>query len=269
MSQCIICIVLVYCRNSLGRNDNPNAIEFQSAFKKLLICHPATTSMDHNVISNATGILTVSSKGTDRSLPVESQAQDQDQVEFEQELEISYEVVMLDEIDGMDPYAQHVCAYIALCVEEEIVQKIKQHKFKCTSCEFVLSAAQDKINDGLLAMKCEKSKQPSASTLKIVIFCNAVLKMFSAKCYQGSNFNCVWMTLCENVDIDDLYRDFAVIHSGEDESTSIGHKKEFISELIKIYMSMKSRKIGNKITEEQRGELLRFRKKRHYLLAGQ
>lgn len=38
-------------RNQQGRNDNPNAIEFRSAFRKLLVCHPLLTSKDHNVIS--------------------------------------------------------------------------------------------------------------------------------------------------------------------------------------------------------------------------
>lgn len=267
MSPCTIFYsIFVCCRNSLGRNDNPNAIEFASAFKKLLICHPATTSMDHNVISNATGILTVSSKGSKKPLPAKPQAQNE---AIELELELRYEVVMLNEIDGMDPYSQHVCAYIALCIEEEIAKKIKQYKIKCSSCAFVLSAAKDKINDGLLAMKGENSKQPSASTLKIVIFCNAVLKIYSTENYQGNNFNCIWRTICENVDIDDLYTDFAFIHSAEDNSTSIDHKTEFISEVIKLYMTMKSQKVGNKITQEERGELIRFKKKRDYLLAGQ
>lgn len=57
-------------RNSVGRNDNPNAIEFQSAFRKLLVCHPITTSMDQNCITDATKILTVSSRKP-RSQPVQ------------------------------------------------------------------------------------------------------------------------------------------------------------------------------------------------------
>lgn len=55
-------------RNSLGSNDNPNAIEFKSAFRKLLICHPVMTSLDQNVITNATGILTVSSRAKKKPL---------------------------------------------------------------------------------------------------------------------------------------------------------------------------------------------------------
>lgn len=49
-------------RNGLGRNDNPNVSQFSSTFRKLLVCHPLTTSLGQNVISNATGILTKSAE---------------------------------------------------------------------------------------------------------------------------------------------------------------------------------------------------------------
>lgn len=57
-------------RNCQGRNTNPSTVEFRSAFRKLLVCHPLVTSVDHNVITNATGILTVSSKNPNRVRPV-------------------------------------------------------------------------------------------------------------------------------------------------------------------------------------------------------
>lgn len=70
------------------------------------------TSVDHNVITNATKILTVSSKSKKKlSLPVPEQ-------EFELELELSYEDVMLEEIENMEPYEQHMCAYLAVCIKK-------------------------------------------------------------------------------------------------------------------------------------------------------
>lgn len=48
-----------------------------------------------------------------------------------------------------------------------------------------------------------------------------------------------------------------------------GHKEEFIINLIKMYMTIKSQKIGNKITDEDRGELIRNRRKHAVHQAGQ
>lgn len=222
------------------------------------------TSVDHNVISNATGILTISSKSKKKSLPATVQTQT-----FELELELSYEDVMLAEIDAMDPYEQHMCAYLALCIEEKFLQNTKQYKYKCTKCADILSAADDKITDELLAMKGEESKQPSASTLKLIIFANAVMKMYSAEQTQGNCLNSECKTICENLDIDDLYCNFDFGHDEQEQSITHDHKKEFISQLIKVYLVMKSKKIGKKISEEERGEIIRYRKKRDYLLAGQ
>lgn len=42
--------IIIISRNSLGSNDNPDPVEFQRAFKKLLICHPLLTSVDDNVL---------------------------------------------------------------------------------------------------------------------------------------------------------------------------------------------------------------------------
>lgn len=257
-----------YFRNRLGSNDNPNTIEFKSAFTKLLVCHPAMTSVDQNVITNATGILTVSSKNKTKPSLLSVREQELREQEFEIELELSYEHIMLEEIENMEPYEQHMCAYIALCIEDKFLQTIKQHKYKCTKCAEVLISPGDKINDDLLAMKTE-NKQPSASTLKIVIFANAVMKMYSVEHLQGNSFNAVWKTIRENVDTDDVYKNFDCSEHEEEVSTRYGHKEEFISQLIKTYMTMKSVKICKKIAVEERGELIRHRKKREYIAAGQ
>lgn len=249
-------------RNSLGSNDNPNAIEFKSAFRKLLICHPALTSVDHNVITDATKILTVSSRIQKKPLPSPNTDQD-----FELELELYYEDIMIGEINEMDRYDEHVCAYVASCIEEKFCQNIKQSKYKCGKCAEVFQT-DDKINDELLKMKTE-SKQPSQSTFKLIIFANAVMKMYSNERCRGNNFNVIQKTIKENLDIDDVYNGFLDVHHGEEALLTHGHKIEFISELIKTYMTMKSHKIGAKITEKEQGELIRRRRKRAVILAGQ
>lgn len=225
----------------MGRNTNPNAVEFRAAFKKLLVCHPVLTSVDHNVITNATGILTVSSTSTKRPLPSSSQDQ-----AFDFELECCYEDLILGEIDAMEPYDQHMCAYQASCIEEKVLQSIKLHKYKCTKCADVLSDADDRINDELLAMKAGERIQPSRSTFKLVMYANAVMKMCSVERSQGNELTSILKVICENVDINDLYSNFQKHHE-QSESAMNEHKNEFISQVIKVYMTMKSKQICKRI----------------------
>lgn len=144
LRKCFELCFSYYSRNSLGSNDNPNAIEFKSAFRKLLICHPVMTSVDHNVITNATGILTASSRSKKKPLTSSNSAQP-----FELELQLDYEDIMLVELDEMDPYDEHLCAYVAICIGDKFHQNVKQYKYKCSKCAEVLQFG-DKMNDELL-----------------------------------------------------------------------------------------------------------------------
>lgn len=261
----LIMIISFQFRNSLGRNDNPNAIEFASAFKKLLICHPVLTSVDNNVITNATGILTVSSRIQKNSSAIQI-LEPEFQLELDQE-SLNYEMLMLNEIENMDPYEQHMCAYIASCIEKKFIQNTNLHKYKCKECANVLLAASDTINDDLLAMSPEENKQPSANTLKIVIFCNAIMKLISAESQLGNSFSSVSRIIGENIDIDDLFVDVNFIHKEKELPTA--HKIEFVTMLIETYMILKSHKIGKKISDKERGELIRHLRKRSVIETGQ
>lgn len=255
---------MILHRNSLGRNDNPNTVEFRSAFRKLLICHPIITSVGHNVITNATGILTVSTSRSRAKIPISPITQ-------EIEVEIPYEDLMISEIGDMDAYDQHMAAYIALCVEEKILKNIRLNKYKCPECAQDLLSSAEKINDSLLEMKMN-AKQPSESTLKIIVFSNAVMKIISSHREQGNDFDTVWKTIFNNIDIDDLflYSKFETHKQvTENISKEYSHKEQFIIEIIKTYMALKSEKIGSKITDEERGELIRQRRKNAIHKAGQ
>lgn len=238
-------------------------IEFQSVFKKLLVCHPLLTSVDHNVISNATGILTVSSRSKSKRTSVTAQPESMLMPEI-----YSYEYEMLEEIENMEPYEQHICAYLALCIEAKVLQDLATPK-KCKICAEVLYSPSEKINDEFLALKGDDSKQPSESTIKIVIFANAIMKKISAEHRQGNSFNAVSKAICEYLDIDDVYAEFHTAHHDEDGLSTREHKKLFIAQIINTYMTMKSKNIGKKITEEERGDLIRQRNKRNVIVAGQ
>lgn len=218
--------------------------------------------------------MTVSSGRKENTLLSATQTQFE-RITADFELELCYEAVMIGEIESMELYEQHMCAYIALCIEEKFIQNTRQHKYKCSKCANILLASDDKIHDDLLALKEELDgiiNQPSSSTLKIVIFANAVMKMIFDENQKGNNMNAICNAINENIDIDDLYENFDLGHNGVEET--IGnqdrtHKIEFINILIKTYMTMKSQNIGKKISDAQRGELIRHKKKRAVILRGQ
>lgn len=213
-------------RNSLGRNDNPNAIEFKSAFRKLLVCHPITTCRDSNAITNATGILTVPS--TRNKMPKISSVWPEVQ---EYELGVDYDQLMLEEISTMDLYQQHLSAYLALCIEQKFEQNIQRNCYKCDDCAAILRSKNYRINDDLLAMKCENgpANQPLESTFKMVIFAEAVMKTINSMSNEGNNIKAIYKTVYNNLDVDDLYAYADFIH--EEESNSLDHKEKFISEV--------------------------------------
>lgn len=240
-------------------------MEFRAAFQKLLVCHPLITSKGTNVITNATGILTISSRKPTEIQLTSKSPPDQTQ---EYEIEVDYSTLLVDELNDMDQYDHHVIASVALSIEQKLIQKMNicKHKYKCSQCIELLLTSSEKIHDNLLAMKVTNS-QPSKSTVDIVTFANAVMKWISKQRGQGNDHNAVLRTIYNNLIIDDLYtNENFELH--EHKSNNL-HKDEFVKQLIEIYLQLKSNKIGKKITDEERGELIRNRRKQDVHHAGQ
>lgn len=242
-------------RNSQGRNDNPNATEFASAFRKLLVCHPLTTSKDHNVMTNATGILTV---------PVRAKKKQQQLINLAQTevIDVNYTELLSLEMESMQEFDHHVCAYVALCVEERMIRQIKtSHKSRCQECVRILLDENIKIDDALLAKKgANEHQQPCESTAQIIIFSNAIIKLFPS---NGISFDDINKTICENLELDKLYCASTFNHNGQN------HKTEFVAHVVKKYLILKSERVGKLIGDEERGTFMRSRLNNQIHLAGQ
>lgn len=242
-------------RNSLGRNENPNSAEFRSAFKKLLVCHPCLTSRDHNSISNATKILTVSS-ATKKKPPIH----DADEpIELEDEID---RVEMIEnEIEGMEPFQHHMYAFAALEIEKLMKTFMSRSKEKwCSQCADVFNE-NSKIQDELLAKKQTKHKQaeqPCESTLKIVIISNAVLKQI-----RRTDIEKAQTTIFNNIFINDLYTSSDFEHHRQHTTShlQISAKERFIMEVVQQYLRLKSEFAGRLITNEEQGVWMRNRMK--------
>lgn len=247
-------------RNSVGRNDNPNTNEFRGAFRKLLICHPLITSVGHNIITNATEILTVSSSkkpNAQRNKPPESQ---------EYELEIDYALLLQQQKNKMDPYDHHMVANVAQSIEKRLIEKVEKNK--CPKCINILQRSNNKMQDELL-VKNPSNLQPCISTVDIVIFSNAVVDLISKHRSQGNDYNAVWKTILCNLDMNDLFENVDFANHPVSLQQLSDHKEDFVVQLIKAYLTLKSQKIGKKLTEGEHGELIRKRKQKAVQFSGQ
>lgn len=244
-------------RNSVGRNDNPNTIEFRAAFRKLLVCYPLLTSLGHNVISNASKILTVSSAAKKRpppAIPIQS--------EFI--LEVPYQEIIGEELAEMQPFDQHMCAFAASNTEQRVTRDLnRSSKSNCSKCALIFSQ-NDKISDALLAKKnirFAQIDQPCQSTLTLVIFSNALMKVVPSGI--NKDYNSLGGAIYDNLNIDDLYTASDFEHNGED------HKEEFVRKVIFMFLTLKSESISKRLTDEQQGDLMRNRLKAYTHLSGQ
>lgn len=232
-------------RNSTGSNDNPNAIEFKSAFRKLLICHPLLTSKGHNVIPSTLKIMNVPSTRKTPLPKVEPLARE----EFELDFTCCYEDMIIDELKEMDAYDEHLYAYVASEVEKKIIRKIQRNtKSGCAPCADVFKQNENISNEFLRSKNEDLSstEQPCLSTLKIIIFVNAIQKIL-----PSIEVKAIRKHICQNLDFSDLYS----LSNFEDHqlNKSDGHKEEFVIEVLKTYMDLKSIKIGKRITSEDKG----------------
>lgn len=174
---------------------------------------------------------------------------------------VNNEELIRKAIDPTDPYDTHLNAYIALCVEAKMLQAYKRSKKKsCSECANVLLDNNEKINDELLALK--KGGQPCRSTSKIITFSEAVMGKISSNDQQIS-FDVVCKTICNNLNIDDLYTTSNFKHNQQ------CHKKQFVKEVVETYLTLKSANIGKRIGDEERGAFIRSRLKSQTHFAGQ
>lgn len=175
----------------------------------------------------------------------------------------NYSELLLDELNNMNPCIQHT---MAMAAQEKVIKKMTNnvHKHKCSDCIDLLLSTRGKINNEFIAMK--NIRQPHESTVNIVVFANAVIRLIAR---QRNDFDAVVKTIQNNLDIDALFEDENLSEHQHELKQPLGHKEEFILLLVKIYMTLKSQKIAKKITDEERGELIRNRRKQDVHHAGQ
>lgn len=241
----------------LGANDNPSASEFRSIYRKLLVCHQIVYKNDYgNCITDETGVLTVSSKQPPRKPTQNFPENIADDVVFH------YDDLTNDNVEKFD---QHMNAYMASIVENNIMSTLaRNHKAECNICINVFSE-NNKINDPFIDKKRQtdsKVHQPCESTVTIITVINKISILLS----QGNSFDYVLNTVFNHLATEALFDQSDFKHQSEND---MAHKEGFIRKIVENYLKMKAEKIGNRISEEERGTYIRHKNKKNVHNAGQ
>lgn len=253
-------------RGSLGANINPNVTQFRSAYRKLLFCTPHISGGTNCNVEFPDALLEVSSvpqsETTSNIDPLRATA-----IEISEE----YETLIVTELA---PYEQHVNALVASTIEKDIIRIIKaQTVSACQDCLNVFDE-NTRINDNFIAKKQhsgQRTKQPCISTMNILLASNEIMKIL--QCADYIDFQTMVKTIFNKLDIDLLYQASLFdshVRKKHAKSDLITHKEEFILNIIKKYLHMKSINICRRITTEEQGEAIERRKlRRDIILAGQ
>lgn len=229
-----------------------------------------------NCISNETGILTVSSGIVSKSQNEVGQPAliDLDGLDF------IYKEAINEELEKFE---EHLNAYAAKMVEEKIKHTIQKQRNKCKMCLNVFHN-NEKINDSFIARKMltdvqNRQSQPCKSTVNIIKASN---KLHDLLADNGYDVKAIIMTTLQNLDYEELFEetDFDDHSDPEMDETDetvgygiyglhVSHKEDFISEIVKVYINMKSHNIFRKISDEERGDYIRHRNKKSTHFAGQ
>lgn len=255
-------------RGSLGWNNNPNEIQLKSAYRKLLVCMPYLSARNANCILNSSNVLTVS------SAQQPSQPLQPSQPSFEHVEEIEIEVDIFHDLlnENINPYEKHLIAIAATNIEKKIYENISKRSLSaCQDCLNVFSENL-KIFDSFVAKKnrTKQYHQPCSSTVYIISACNLLIKRLESEPYV--DIHVLAKTIFNRLDTEELY-DSSLFNTHQNPTcrrNNLGHKEQFILDVLFEYLNLKSKKIGKRITiEEQNGRAIRKNLTRSILLAGQ
>lgn len=251
-------------RGSLGSNINPNRQQFESAYRKLLFFTPHISGEKTNCnIAFPDALLEVS------STTYRSEAFDISSAPQNIEILQDYSDLIVAE-SGL--YELHVSALTASRVQSEMSRDIKARTL--ISCQNCLQVFDEnlKCSDNFIQRKQNRGQhidQPCLSTMNIVLAANEICKIVESADY----IDIVSManTIFKNLDIDSLYEfsDFDTHAHKEVLRGELYHKNQFILNVVRKYLILKSKEIAYRVVIEEQTEAINKRKsRRKTILAG-
>lgn len=223
-------------RRMNGCNTNPTPVQFQAAYRKLLVFNEITNSEFSNCIQDTTGILTISSRHSKENQPPIEMLQSDKTLENRNSNE--------------DVTRNHSDAYMASKIEVAVVKSIlRRGQNKCTSCINILTE-NETIHDSLINMKSQNENiiQPCISTVTIVQTARNIMDTMQGISIKYCD---VLNQILSAILHDNLYE----ISSFVDHPTD--HKYELVKLIVETYLKLESSRVADNLTIATKGRLIR------------
>lgn len=183
--------------------------------------------------------------------------------------EFDYDAAINEELEKFD---EHLCSYIASTIECKIIKSLRQcHEKACSQCIGIFNE-NELVKNNFISKKmqyaCNPLKVPCLSTVHIIKASNKIFDILERRKHQ---INTVHMhdstlkTIMSLLPLEQLYTQSNFELHGQHDS----HKETFIHDIVLTYMKQKSNKIGNRITEQEKGEYIRHNNKKQVHISGQ
>lgn len=228
-----------------GCNDNPTALQFKGAYRKLMVHNEVENGVRANCFNDITKVLEVSSS-SNRASSIASP----DELEMLRNFDFENgEDEYLNELyQNSDILQQNSTAYIASIVEEKVIKKLTLKGRKgCMNCANVF--VENEITDDIfIQFKSKNSKviPPCKDTIVLIQNIDNLLERYES---QNVTFNSMLVHISGKIDTSNFYEStFGSNHN---------HKNEFISLIIRTYMDVKSTNMCKMITRMSQDKQIR------------
>lgn len=262
-SQDLIETLFSCIRSMNGRNDNPNPIQFEGAYRKLLIHNDVVCSKYANSIDSGTKILTVSSaKRKVQSSNIGSAYVPDEDLNFLQDFE---QPVIFE--NTTDKLKYHSLVLVASNIEQTIIKaKAPRILIKCDQCLDVFIENEIMDDDFVRAMgKGYGQLQPCKSTFHI---CKFVDKFVEHCANENVSYHATVNWILQNLDFDSVYPNSS-FHRHQEKSRTKNHKYDLVKCVVETYLDVKSRNSAKTITLQSHDEFIRSDYTQKIHLAGQ
>lgn len=231
-----------------GCNDNPNAQQFEGAYRKLLVNNEIKSFVHSNCLNDVTQILEVSSRPKSKDV-----LQKRNEISKQLEALANHDFILrLDDwndkenIPDNSTLATHSMAYLASKVEAQVISTINRRgKKTCARC-INLFYENERINDNFINFKSKKVqiRQPCRGTMQII---RSVDDLMERNKSQEVSLEAMVTYIFQSMEIHNLYI-LSVDH---------GHKEDLIKLIIRSYLDIKSTHVAKIVTRTSQKELIR------------
>lgn len=242
-----------------GNNDNPNAVQFQSAYKKLLFNCDIGISSSSNVaiIGCTSNVLSVSSRREKLYDDLDGDIEQPIQLPYDEMHDISNDLSGLEDLER----SIHLTDNIHMAGITFVANAIENRVLTCNniSCEFCIRMLEnDEKVDALSCINTE-GRRPGKSTFQLCKLTDTAIKIHS-NCSSESTFKQkIYIYVLNNVNTNNLYVD-------DDENHDVEHKNYIIKHIIDEYIRIKCTYLAKMKTLNMRKNFLRnkYRKMLHF-----